>query len=301
MDTTATQPARAGRSAPTARPLAAAAIGLLAGLQTPLAPAVAAETAVRPIFEQDLDCLAEAHVRVKVSAAVSGLVDRILVDRGDRIAKGQVLAELESSIERAQLEVARSRARNTQPIEAARAKLEHAQAAAARLERLRQASPGSLTATQYDEAITGAKVAAFALRDAELTLEAARLEERRAEAMVAQRVVRSPIDGIVVERTMSAGEHRNEQSSIMTVAGIDPLHVEVFPPIALYGQIAVGHTAEVAFDEPIGARRRATVAVVDKVLDAASGTFGIRLIMPNPDPAIPGGVRCRIRFDRPRP
>jgi hypothetical protein len=40
----------------------------------------------------------------------------------------------------------------------------------------------------------------------------------------------------------------------------------------------------------------ATVTVVDRVVDAASDTFGVRLLLPNPDYRIPGGVRCEIRF-----
>jgi multidrug efflux pump subunit AcrA (membrane-fusion protein) len=36
--------------------------------------------------------------------------------------------------------------------------------------------------------------------------------------------------------------------------------------------------------------------VVDKVIDAASNTFGVRLELENPDYAIPGGIRCNINF-----
>jgi len=38
------------------------------------------------------------------------------------------------------------------------------------------------------------------------------------------------------------------------------------------------------------------VTVVDKVMDAASGTFGVRLALPNPDLALPAGLKCKIRF-----
>ncbi len=78
---------------------------------------------------------------MKVSAAVTGLIARFHVDRGDRVREGQVLVELEADVEQALLDIARQRAANTQPIEAARAKLELAQAAADRLSRLRQSNP----------------------------------------------------------------------------------------------------------------------------------------------------------------
>ena len=47
---------------------------------------------------------------------------------------------------------------------------------------------------------------------------------------------------------------------------------------------------------PGGGVHEATVAVVDRVVDAASATFGVRLELPNPNYALPGGLRCDIRF-----
>jgi hypothetical protein len=40
----------------------------------------------------------------------------------------------------------------------------------------------------------------------------------------------------------------------------------------------------------------ATVTVVDRVIDAASGTFVVRLELPNPDYTQPAGTRCRASF-----
>ena len=40
----------------------------------------------------------------------------------------------------------------------------------------------------------------------------------------------------------------------------------------------------------------AAVTIVDRVIDAASGTFGVRLELPNPDQSIPGGLHCRVHF-----
>ena len=46
----------------------------------------------------------------------------------------------------------------------------------------------------------------------------------------------------------------------------------------------------------IGGVHRAEVTVVDRVVDAASGTFGVRLALPTPDYALPAGLNCRVRF-----
>ncbi len=250
----------------------------------------------RSIKDQDFDCLVDAHSRVKVSAAVSGMIEAVHVDRGDRVKAGQVLVELEASVERAQLEIARARARNLNMIEAAQAKLENAEKSLDRLTRLRAANPGALTVTQFEEASAQYKIATSGVRDAELAVESARLEADRAEAILNLRKVKSPIDGVVIERLMNAGEYRNEQSSFLTIARIDPLHVEVYLPVRFYGQTGIGGKAEVTLDAPLASRHEATVIVVDRVLDTSSGTFGVRLALPNPDLGIPAGTRCKIRF-----
>ncbi len=200
-------------------------------------------------------------------------------------------------MEQALLDIARQRAANTQPIEAARAKTRARPGGGRRLSRLRQSNPGVLTAAQYEQAIADARVAAFNLRDAELTRDAAELEAARVAALLRQKRVISPIDGVVVERNMSAGEHRHEQAHFMTLAKIDPLHVEVFLPVAYFGQTAVGSTARVTLQAPLGTTHVAGCWSPTMSSDAASGTFGVRLSLPNPDLSIPAGLRCRIRFD----
>jgi hypothetical protein len=47
---------------------------------------------------------------------------------------------------------------------------------------------------------------------------------------------------------------------------------------------------------PVGGVYKAVVTVVDQVFDAASGTIGVRLELPNPDYAIPAGLKCQVRF-----
>jgi len=49
-------------------------------------------------------------------------------------------------------------------------------------------------------------------------------------------------------------------------------------------------------EQPIGGSYTAQVQVVDLTVDAASGTFGVRLTLPNPGNRIPAGVKCRARF-----
>jgi membrane fusion protein (multidrug efflux system) len=67
-------------------------------------------------------------------------------------------------------------------------------------------------------------------------------------------------------------------------------------PVSRFGSIKVGQPAEVFPEQPVGGQYSAKVEVVDPVVDAASGTFGVRLRLPNPGNRIPAGVKCRARF-----
>ncbi|MFG1423993.1 efflux RND transporter periplasmic adaptor subunit [Roseixanthobacter liquoris] len=262
---------------------------MLAGI-----PGARAQT--KPLQDMEYDCLVDANAKVKLGAPVPGLIEKIHVDRGDRVKAGELLVELESNVERAQLAIAKSRARNDQPVLAARARVKFTAQAADRIIRLRQANAGAVTALQFDDATAQAEIAEFNLREAELNLEAAALEVERAQSVLNQKHITSPINGVVVERTMEAGEYRNEQSTFLTLAEIDPLRVEVYVPVVYYGKTPPGTVADVTLDAPLNSRHAAKVTVVDQVLDTASGTFGVRLALPNADLKIPAGLRCRIRF-----
>ena len=123
----------------------------------------------------------------------------------------------------------------------------------------------------------------------------AEMELARAEEELARRSIRAPVDGVVVEVTVAPGEYTHEQAPILTIAELDPLHVEVFVPIARYDDLDVGMPAKVGA-ELFDVEATAHIAVIDRVFDPASATFGVRLHLPNPDYEILAGQRCRLRF-----
>ena len=70
----------------------------------------------------------------------------------------------------------------------------------------------------------------------------------------------------------------------------------MFVPLSEFGRLHAGMRAEVYPEYPIGGKYDAVVAVVDPVFDAASGTMGVRLDLPNPKLLLPAGLKCRVRF-----
>ena len=248
--------------------------------------------------ELPYDCLVDPARSIQLASPVRGILTEVLVRRGDPVTEGQTLARLESSVEQATVALNRERAKDTSQRDAARERLEFAQK---RLDRAMQMQEsGVMSAEALDEAETAFEVAENEYREAELDRRLARLELARSEAVLALRTVQSPATGVVTDVELVGGEFVREDVEILTIVELDPLHVETFVPQERLGTIAVGDAATVELSAPAGERREAVVTVVDPVIDAASGTLGIRLELPNPDRRLPGGMRCRIGFDEKR-
>jgi RND family efflux transporter MFP subunit len=222
------------------------------------------------------------------------MLSEITVQRGDIVERNQVVARLMSDVETASVALARERAENSHSVVSRRHRHEFLQRRMERQERL--IANNTVSAAAVDEARTEMRVAASDLLQEELQDRLNQLELSRNLVLLEQRTIRSPVAGVVVEVVMSPGEYRDPQKHIAVLAQMDPLHVEVFVPITRYGQIKVGDVAAVMPESPIGGRHEAVVQVVDRVFDAASGTFGVRLQLHNADLQLPAGIRCTAQF-----
>jgi RND family efflux transporter MFP subunit len=249
-------------------------------------------------LEQEIvsnDCVIEPNRVVEVSSAVSGVMDTLKVKRGNFVKKGQVLATLISSIEKATVELARARAERDQAIKAKTARSEFAKR---RLERNRELYRKKLVAEQIvDEAETEALLAELELGEFLENRIIAELELKRALEALEIRTIRSPFSGVVVDISVVPGESI-ENRPLMKIASIDPLNVEVIAPVQMFGKIKKGMRARIFPEEPIGGEYTAEVVIVDQVIDAASGTFGIRLKLNNHKYKLPAGLRCQVNFPR---
>lgn len=85
-------------------------------------------------------------------------------------------------------------------------------------------------------------------------------------------------------------------SPVLKAAQLNPLRVEVIVPVSWLGKVSVGAQAEILPEAPMNSVHVARVTVVDPVVDAASGTVGIRLELPNPEYSLPAGLKCKVRF-----
>jgi membrane fusion protein (multidrug efflux system) len=121
------------------------------------------------------------------------------------------------------------------------------------------------------------------------------LTMREAEARLEQRTIYSPFSGIVVERHISRGEFVSADP-VVTVASLDPLYVEVVMRADNYGMVKKEMRVEIKPENPIEASYIGKVQIADQIIDAASGTFGVRVLLDNPDSRLPSGLKCRVHY-----
>jgi RND family efflux transporter MFP subunit len=200
---------------------------------------------------------------------------------------------LDSGVEKAAVEFARERAEATSGLRAGEVSVAFAQRREERVQSL--FNDNAVSTDQFDEVETEARLAQLQLDQAEETSRLAQLELRRAEETLKRHTIRSPIDGVVVQRYLSPGESVKFQP-MLQLAKLDPLRVEVIVPVAAFGRVEVGQKAIVRPEQPMTGSYEAEIAIVDQVADAASGTFRVALDLPNPDFALPSGLKCMVQF-----
>lgn len=239
---------------------------------------------------QALGCLIEPHRISDVGSPVIGVIASTLVERGDRIVAGQVLATLRSEVERQSVAVASSKAQAVGELKAAEANAELARQKLARAVDL--ANQQFISSQALEQARAEAMIAENRLAQAREQRNVFAREHELAQAQLGLRTIRSPISGVVVERYLSAGE-RVEEKPIYRIAVVNPLRVEVVLPAAAYPSVRQGMEVSVTPDFPGAQARVARVSLVDRLIDGASNTFRVRLELPNADHALPAGLRCK--------
>jgi RND family efflux transporter MFP subunit len=233
----------------------------------------------RQLESDGFDCMISPSEVVDLGSPVTGVIEEIYVERSDYVEAGQVVARLESRVEEAAVRVARARAQREVDIEQSQASLDLDRKRRNRARKLYKSN--ALSLDEKDEVEAQATLAA-------LELERAREDKRR-------RIIRTPVSGFVIDRLMAPGEVIEDQA-MLRIAQVDPLRIEAILPSALFGKTTKGAAAEIIPEAPLDQPRPAEVSLVDPIIDGASGTFGVHLLLPNPDYDLPAGLRCRVRF-----
>lgn len=235
--------------------------------------AAAPSVVVREIEVRDVDVEVNSPIElraiaeVEVGSKLGGYLESVLVDRGDRVTRGQVLAMLRPGDQTAQLMGARG------SLAEARAKSILAKQIAERAAKVN--SFGGMSTQEYQQLSAGYRVARAqeATAAAEVAGHAMKLEEAK---------IVSPLDGVVTERRLHPGALVGQGSSaILSVAKTDVLRAIITVLERDAPRVRVGQTGHVDLDAMPGVVLSGQVARVSPMLDSATRTCQVELWISN--------------------
>lgn len=234
-----------------------------------------------------------------IFARTDGYLLARYVDIGDRVKKGQLLADIDTPEVDQQLRQAHAQLAQDQ---ANVAKFQ-ADLALARttLARFVAAGPGTVSKQQIDERTSAVTDAERTVDAALATVAADEANVRRLEDLQSFQKVYAPFDGIITVRNVDPGSLISAGSSttvteLFTLAQVDVLRIFVFVPQSYSPDVAAGQTAEVTVRERPGQIFLGKVTRTAGAIDPTSRTMLTEVQVPNPDGLLLSGSYATVKF-----
>jgi membrane fusion protein (multidrug efflux system) len=200
---------------------------------------------------------------VTVSADLPGIVDRITFESGKAVQRGDVLVQLDTRQEQAQLAGAESQ------LELAR--LNHE-----RMKGLVQQD--AVSRAEYDTAAAGQQQAE------------ARLNEIR--AAIDRKTIRAPFSGVLGIRQVNLGQYLTAGAPVVPLQSLDPIYVNFNVPQQDAAQMRIGRTVRISSNEGGADAGQSTgrISAIDSVIDQATRNVQVQATLPNPQGRLRPGM-----------
>jgi membrane fusion protein, multidrug efflux system len=234
-------------------------------------PVDVARVTERPIVNSvSLSGTVTSPQNASLSPSVGGLVAAMKVDAGDRVAAGDVLVELDDEL--ASLELLRREAEREQ----ARAALADARRRLDEAERVASASAIAETEIKSRRALVEQSSAALASAEA---------AARQQQAVLARHEVRSPFEGVIVERLAEVGEWVNPGDPLVELVATEQLRFDFRVPQEYYDEIDIDTAVELRSDAVPGFSADGRILAIVPVKDPGARTFLVRVLADGSAPA----------------
>jgi RND family efflux transporter MFP subunit len=246
-----------------------------------------------------------------VSSKVTGKVLDVMIEEGQKVAAGDVMARLDPVDANAQRALAASQvAAARSETGSVRARLNEAEANAVRMDRLVQAK--LVSTSQHDQAIAERDALRAQLATAEQNAQVAQSQLRIADQDVDNTVVRAPFAGVVIAKAAQPGEIVSPLSAgggftrtgIGTIVDMDSLEVEVEVGEAFIGRVQPKMPVEATLNAYPDWKIPAEVIAIIPAADRGKATVKVRIALKVKDPRIVPDMGVRVSFlesDRPSP
>lgn len=241
---------------------------------------------------QPLVANVEPVTRTTLAAEEAGLIAERIFDEGDLVKKGAVLARGKTDLVQARRDAADAAVQSALArLAEATATAENAKQEVARVRQIYDTNVG--TQKELNDAITHEQiaVATVSVRSAEIAEKKA--EVAHLELLLTKANIITPIDGVIARRYVEVGQWVDQGDPIADVVQLDPLFVRVNIPEKLIARIKLGDFATVTVDALGGQIFTGKIAQIIPYPDAASRTFPVKILLPNPDAKIWPGFFAR--------
>lgn len=238
-----------------------------------------------------LEAFTEPYRQIAVSAPEMGVLSEITVSEGDPVREGQWLAQLDDTILRASLEVARSNMQSVGRVREAAANLAAQQRQLDSYQALQE--KGNATQREIDRAREAVQASQARVQIVNEDLEIKKLEFERTKAQLAQRKITAPLDGVVTTIDKWSGEF---------VSPTDPvvLHIAQLNRLLAVFSVPLGDADGFVKNDQVrltisdsGRTVTGVIEFVSPVADAQSASRVIKIRIDNFDGSLPAGATCR--------
>ncbi len=262
----------------------------------------------------------ESVAQIDVLAKTAGLVLQVMVEEGDRVTPGQVVATLDNrearlALDRARIELAAAELayRSLVHLDQQEAKLEldrmelaEAEAAEKYHKAVTMQQRGLASDQDVQEAKTQRDMAKVAVAQAQVRLkyktiddarfryERAQTDRQEAELRLQYTTVTAPVHGVVSALPIVSGQSVRDNDRLMTLVDTQRLVARTFVPEKLSGQLKPGQLAYVRVEALPNQRVPARVRLISPVVEAGSGTFKVTVALTEPPPEVKPGMFATV-------
>lgn len=241
----------------------------------------------------------EPYADISMAASEMGTLAGVHVREGDVVEAGQLLANLDDAVLKASLDVAAAGMKAEGELSTAQTQLALKQVEVEKLTSL--FSRNHASQQELDRVRGEVRIAEARVQSVREDLEIRRLEYARIEAQLQQRQIRSTIDGVVVIVKKDKGEFVSPSDPVVArVVQLNPLLIIFSVPIPKRGAVSDGQQVAIK----IGSNKQTAAGIVEFVsptADASSGTFRVKVRLPNDDGRWHGGEKAELLLDAPVP
>lgn len=230
-------------------------------------------------------------------ARVAGYLERLDVDRGSIVRKGQAIGQLSAPELSAQIAEAQAKSSAVQAQAGeVRARLVAAQSTAARLKTASQTA-GAIAANELvlaDEAVRSAQAA---LESVQLSRNAAEAQVRALKDLESFLTLTAPFDGVVTERLLHPGSLAGPTAgAIVRIEQVNRLRVVVAVPEANFSSVKAGQRVSFSVSGQPGETFSGLASRISRTLDARTRTMPVELDVINTGGKLAPGMYTEVKW-----